>query len=107
VFTMATLQQMGGPLVLRNDGHGTSAVIALLEEAVEGRAAILGVDHPDTKYSREVLDWAKSKDAQSEDCGGSAGEERQQEEEEEEEEEEEKGGNETIADRIRKRRRRA
>eukprot|EP01046_Picozoa_sp_COSAG06_P061721 COSAG06_NODE_13650_length_1235_cov_1.596831_2_plen_34_part_01 len=34
MFTMATLQQMGGPLVLRNDGHGTSAVIALLEEAV-------------------------------------------------------------------------
>ena len=47
-FTMATLQQMAGALVLRNDGNGTSA-----------------------------------------------------------EEEEEKGGNETIADRIRKRRRRA
>jgi len=59
-------------------GNDTVAGIALLEEAAAGRIALLGADHPDTRDCQEFLDSVK------------------QEQEEDE----------TIADRIRKKRRR-
>ena len=55
-----------------------------------GQTAVLGADHPDTRFTQAVLDWAT----------------RVESEEEEEEGEEEEEEQETIADRIRKRRRR-
>jgi hypothetical protein len=77
-------------------GNDTAAGIALLEEAVAGRTAVLGADHPDTRSSEGYLDSAKRKQAQE-----------QQQEQEQEEQEQEQKEDETIADRIRKRRRHA
>ena len=87
--TLDTMAELGQALC--SGGNEVAAGIALLEEAVAGQTAVLGADHPDTRYAREVLDWEKRKDNS---------EESQEPDEEEEEEE-------TIADRIRKRRRRA
>ena len=78
--TLSTMQNMGRSLCCGGD---IAAGIALLEEAVAGSTAVLGADHPGTRSARENLDWAKQ---------------REQEDEEDDE---------TIADRIRKRRRRA
>jgi hypothetical protein len=98
-FTLGTMARLGKSLMLC--GGERAEGIALLEEAVVGRTAVLGADHPNTRASQQALNWAKTKE--SEQRGESEEDERSNADEEEEEEEEE----ETIADRICKRRRRA
>jgi tetratricopeptide (TPR) repeat protein len=86
-LTLTTMHWMALALCNSND---TAAGIALLEEAVAGRTAVLGAEHPSTRKSQGLLDSSKQKQAQ-----------KQQVQEQEEQEEDE-----TIAARIRKRRRR-
>ena len=75
---------------LRRAGDSVAG-IALLEEAVAGNTAVLGADHPDTQQNRARLDYEQNE----------LNEERNKEREGRQEDDE------TIADRIRKRRRRA
>jgi hypothetical protein len=107
-LTLYTMADMGVSLCsgrvslcLGND-TAARAGIALLEEAVAGRTAVLGADHPDTRQSQQDLNWAKSRESEQreEDERSNADDDDDEEVEEEEEEE-------TIADRICKRRRRA
>ena len=77
---------------------GDSAGIALLEEAVAGHTAVLGADHPHTRASQQVLNWAKRRESR---------EIQKSEESDGEEEDDDDDDDETIADRIRKRRRHA
>jgi hypothetical protein len=90
--TLNTMQSMGGLLCKLGDelGDDTAAGIELLEEVVAGQTAVLGADHPDTRYAQAVLDWVNSEDDDDDD-----------DDEAEEEEEEE-----TIATRVVHKRRR-
>ena len=86
--TLSIMAVMGYSLRLGGD---PAAGVALLEEAVAGSTAVLGADHPDTQQNRARLDYEQNE----------LNEERNKEREGRQEDDE------TIADRIRKRRRRA
>ena len=88
------MHQMG--VVLCSGVSDSAAGIALLEEVVAGRTAVLGEDHRDTRETQRCLGSAKNKDNSEEEQQGDDDHDDGGEEEEEEE---------TIADRIRKRRR--
>ena len=60
-LTLTTMHWMALALCNSND---TAAGIALLEEAVAGRIAVLGADHPSTRKSQGLLDSSKQKQAQ-------------------------------------------
>ena len=94
--TLHTMHQMG--VVLCSGVSDSAAGIALLEEVVAGRTAVLGADHPHTRASQQVLNWAKRRESR---------EIQKSEESDGEEEDDDDDDDETIADRIRKRRRHA